>query len=234
MIIDVHCHLESFKEINIPKNILPIQTGYSHKSNQESVKIAEKYNLPYVLGIAPQTAIFDGLDGLDEWTAFIKKHSPNAIGEIGLDLHWPKTEKHIQDEHILFNKMLDLAKEMNLPIVLHSRKAEREVFEIVKERNFSSFLMHCYSGDAELAKEIINNGGLISISPFHSKKKKQVINEIPLDYLTAETDAPYIGKTMDGIKNSLEYIATVKNITFDEVVIQTTKNAKAFFNIRWC
>ena len=232
MIIDSHCHLDSFKKIEIPKGILPITIGYSHKSNKKNVEIAKKYNVPYVLGIAPQTAIFEGLDELDDWILFIKSQNPVAIGEIGLDFHWSKNEQHIKDEYFLFDKMLNLAEEMNLPTVIHSRKAEKEVFEILKERKIENFLMHCYAGDVSLAQEIISSGGLISIPPIHSKKRKEVIRKIPLECLVVETDAPYISRSIDGVKKAIEYIAEVQGIEISLVAEQTVKNTIRFFGLK--
>lgn len=230
-IIDSHCHLDSFRKLSIPKDILPIGIGHSHKSNLKTVELAEKSKLPYVLGIAPQTAVFEGITNLEEWINFIKSKSPVAIGEVGLDFHWAKTEKHLKDEHILFEKMLDLAGEMNLPVVIHSRKAEKEVFEILKKRNKKDFLMHYYSGDLSLAKEIVKFGGLISISPLHSKNRKKVIESIPLKFLVVETDAPYVVKSIEEVKKAIEYIADIKGLEIEEVASATSKNAVDFFKL---
>lgn len=231
MIIDTHIHLDSFEKIEIPKDLLLIPTGHSHKSNKRTVEIAEKYNLPYVLGIAPQTALLDGLDNLEEWITFIRSKSPKAIGEIGLDFHWAKNEQDREKEYFLFNKMLDLAREMALPIVIHSRKAEKEVLGILKKRGIKKFLMHCYAGDVELAQEIIELGGLISITPLHSKKRKEVIKKISLECLVVETDAPYLSRELDGVKKAIEYISEIKGLDCSLVSEQTTTNAKKFFMI---
>ena len=231
MLIDAHCHLDKFDNIQIPEDILPIPTGYSHESNQKTVEIAKKYKLPFVLGIAPQTAIFEGLNNLDEAIDFIRNNKPNAIGEIGLDFHWIKKEQDAEIETILFNKMLDLAEEMNLPIVIHSRKAEKECFEIIKFRGIKKFLMHYYSGDKQLAKEIADYGGFFTIPPVRSKSRKEVIIEVGLDHLMVESDAPYVGKTIDEIKKAIEYIADILGKDQSVVIEKTTNNAKVFFGV---
>lgn len=231
MIIDTHAHLDSFKELKIPEGILPIATGFSHESNKKTVAVAEKLNLPYVLGIAPQTAIIEGLDNLDEWIDFIKSKKPKAIGEIGLDFHWAKNSRHIDDEYLLFDRMLNLCEEMKLPAVIHSRKAEKEVLEILKKRNKKNFLMHYYSGDEILAKEITSFGGLISISPMHSKKRKKVIETLDLKFMVVETDAPYVVKSIEEVKKAIQYIADVKGLQFSEVAEQTARNAVKFFKL---
>ncbi len=231
MIIDSHCHLERFKNPTIPKDIFPICIGYSHESNMRTVKVAEQFNLPYVLGIAPQTAIFEGLNGLEDWISFIRSKKPKAIGEIGLDFHWAKNQEHIKLEYQLFERMLDLAEEMKLPVVIHSRKSDIEVLEILKKRSVSKFLMHCYSGDEVLAQEIVRMGGILSIPPLHSSTRKKVITKIPLECLVVETDAPYLVREMVEVKKAIEYISSVKNIGQSLVEETTTRNAKSFFNI---
>ncbi|MDD5022761.1 MAG: TatD family hydrolase [Candidatus ainarchaeum sp.] len=231
MIIDSHCHLDSFEILNIPKDIFPITSGYSHDSNVKNVEIGKKLKVPYTLGIAPQTSIREGLDVLDRWIDFIKSQSPVAIGEIGLDFHWTNEETKIKEEYFLFDKMITLAEEMNLPIVIHSRKAEKEVFEILKQKNIRNFVMHCYSGDYSLAEEITSFGGLISIPPIHSKNRKEVIEKIPLKYLIVESDAPYIVKNIAEVKKAIDYISDVKKLSFDEVVEKTSENTINFFKL---
>ncbi|MFA5049897.1 MAG: TatD family hydrolase [Candidatus Micrarchaeia archaeon] len=231
MIIDTHFHIDSFESFSIPENIFPVLVGYSHKSNLKTAEMGEKLNLPYVLGIAPQTAIIEGIEKLDNWIDFIKSKNPVAIGEVGLDFYWAKTEKHLKDEYFLFDKMLDLSNTLNLPLVIHSRKSEKQVFEILKRREKRDFLMHYFSGDYLLAKEIIDFGGLISISPMHSKNRKEVIQKIPLEFLVVETDAPYVVRDIQDIKKAIQYISDVKSISFQDVEDETFKTSSKFFNL---
>jgi len=295
--IDAHCHLESFKSLDFleskvnENDIFPISTGYSHDSNLKTVNICDKFKLPYVLGIAPQTVLseknYDLLirspqpkgsgfrteeqvyansvlppttknnrfrfelkivqdtprtyrrsrfphrisHDVEKWIDFIKSKSPIAIGEIGLDFHYGKSSEDLKNEKKLFNKMLDLSDEINLPVVIHSRKAEREVFEILKERNKKDFMMHFYDGDYSLSQEIVDFGGIISIPPLHSKRRKRVIKETPLKNLVVETDAPYVAKTIEDVKNSIEYISSVKNVDFESVRKSTIENSLKFFKL---
>lgn len=232
-LVDSHCHLDSFKEhqlAHLPTEILPVTAGYSHKSNRKNAEIAQRLRVPFSLGIAPQTAVFDGIDSLVEWESFIRSASPNAIGEIGLDFHWGKEEKHLADEKELFSRMLSLAESMGLPIVLHTRKAEKEVLDSLDSFGWKRpFMMHFFSGDAELAVRAVQMGGIISIPPLHSKDRRKTIEAVPLEKLVAETDAPYITRGIEGVREAITYISEVKGIPFEEAASATARNSATFF-----
>lgn len=231
-IIDSHCHLDSYKNIEIREGWLPVTVGYSHFSNLKNSEIAKKFNLPYVLGIAPQTAVKEGIANLDLWIAEIKKHNPNAIGEIGLDFHWAKNPQHVRDEGILFEKMLDLADEMKLPIVIHSREDKGKVIEILRERKWNrGIMMHFFSGTLEEAEKALDLGALISIIPLRSKERRNIIKGLALEDLLVETDSPYVVRTFYEVERAIDYIAEVKNLDKKTVAEQTARNAIEFFNI---
>jgi len=183
-LVDSHCHLDSFNKkqmAGLPEGIIPVTSGYSHKSNLKNAEIARQLHIPFCLGIAPQTAVFEGTARLPEWEAFIRSQNPNAIGEIGLDYHWGKEERHFEDENALFARMLDIAEEMGLPAVLHTRKAEVRVLDALAEYGWKKpFMLHFFSGDAETAKRAVGMGGIISIPPLRSKDRKKAIEATPL------------------------------------------------------
>lgn len=232
-LVDSHCHLDSFSKRQLaclPEGILPVTSGYSHKSNRKNAEIARLLKIPFCLGIAPQTAVFEGIGKLPEWEGFIRSQAPNAIGEIGLDYHWGKEEKHFSDERALFGRMLDLAEGMGLPIVLHTRKAEGKCLDALQEYGWKKpFMMHFFSGDAETAKRAVEMGGIISVPPLHSKDRRKTIEAIPLEKLVAETDAPYITRGIEGVKDAVQYIAEVKGIPFGEAADATARNSATFF-----
>lgn len=232
-LVDSHCHLESFKRgqmDSLPEEILPVTSGYSHKSNIKNAEIAKELEIPFCLGIAPQTAVFDGIGKLPEWEGFIRSQTPNAIGEIGLDYHWGKEEKHFADEGALFARMLSLAEDMNLPIVLHTRKAEGKCLDALREYGWKKpFMMHFFSGDAETAKRAVKMGGIISIPPLHSKDRRKTIESVPLEKLVSETDAPYITRGIEGVRDAVQYIAEVKGIPFEKAARATAGNSATFF-----
>ncbi len=232
-IIDSHCHLQDYEQIEIRPGWLPVTVGYSHHSNIRNAGIAKKYELPYALGIAPQTAVKEGISKLDSWIEEIKKHKPNAIGEIGLDFHWAKNPQQVKDEEMLFGKMLELAEEMRLPIVIHSREDNGKAVEMLRERKWNrGIMMHFFSGTLEEAERALDLGALISIVPLHSKERRKVINSLELDELLVETDSPYVVRTFYEVERSIGYIAETKGIDRKIVAEQTAKNAAGFFGIK--
>jgi len=233
MLVDSHCHLQEIKNYEI-KDVLPVVCGYSHSSNVKAVEIARRLNVPFVLGIAPQTAIkLPDLENLDEWIEYIKKQKPNAIGECGLDYHWAKDKKDIEKEEITFYRMMELAEEMGLPLVIHARQATRDVIDALTIKKFPKRVMfHFFSGKMADAEWVVSNNGLISITPLHSKDRKEAISKVPLENLVVETDAPYVGRTPEDVKDAINYIAEIKKLDFEVVAKQTAKNALEFLNFK--
>ncbi|MFH1520390.1 MAG: TatD family hydrolase [Candidatus Micrarchaeota archaeon] len=238
MLVDSHTHLfEMKKEYVLPSDIYPVVCAYSHGSNKKAVELAKAKNYPFVLGIAPQTTIKEGIGKLDEWIEFIRQNKPNAIGEIGLDYKWAKTKSDVEKQNEAFDRMIALANEMRLPVVIHSRNNPNEnevpknaVENIMKKISGMKILMHFYSGSEENAKEIVQNGGYISIMHLRSKDRRKVINSIPLNRLLVESDSPYVGRTPESIREAIAYIAEVKEISEEKVAKATAENAMKFFD----
>lgn len=232
LIIDSHCHLNRYTNIEIKEGWLPVTIGYSHPANIKNAEISKKYKIPYALGIAPQTAIKGGIAEIEVWIAEIKKHKPNAIGEIGLDFHWAKNTEDITKEMIVFEKMLECAEEMQLPVVIHSRKAETKIIEILRERKWNlGILLHFFSGTLEEAEQLVAMGALISIPTLHSDERKKIINKLDLINLVVETDSPYVARNFYDVERAIEYIAEIKKMDKKIIIEQTAKNAIGFFNI---
>ena len=145
-----------------------------------------------------------------------------------------------------FREQIRLAKEVNLPIIVHDREANNEVMNILKEEEAfdNGVLMHCYSGSAELAKQYVKKGAYISIAgPVtfkNARKAVEVVSAIPIDYLMIETDSPYLtphpyrGKRNESsyVRYVAEKIAEIKGISFEEVAERTMENAKKYFRIK--
>ncbi|MCK4319698.1 TatD family hydrolase [Candidatus Micrarchaeota archaeon] len=231
MLIDAHCHLDSFKKIELDGSVLPITCGYSHSSNIKNKEIGEEYKVPYVLGIAPQTAIREDLNKLEEWCSFIRDSERVGVGETGLDFHWGKTPEDRKKQYLVFRRMLGLAEELGLPIVIHARDAIKEVLDELETFGVKRFMMHFFSGDIKEAGRAVEAGGIISIAPLHSKKRKIVIRETEIERLVVETDAPYVVPSFKDVIKAVEYIAEVKGMEFEEVGEKTAKNAVEFFNL---
>ncbi|MFH2106928.1 MAG: TatD family hydrolase [Candidatus Micrarchaeota archaeon] len=233
MIVDSHCHLYDIKNFSPVENILPVISGYSHSTNLKTIEIAKKYNYPFCIGIAPQTVLKEGMDKLDLWVSTIKRSKPNAIGEIGLDYHWAKTDEQKKLQGKCFNEMIALAESMKLPIVLHSRETTNICLDMLEEAKFKGKVMlHFFSGIVEDALRTVSIGGFVSFPPVGSKSRKDTLLKIPLESILVETDAPFVGRNISDVSDSIKYVAGVKNSDFDTVADQTAKNAFGFFNIR--
>lgn len=234
---DSHCHLEGCAYEPLPQ-ILHITSGYSHESNQKNAKIAEKYeNVFLCAGIAPQEAMRhkDIKIKLSEWEEAISQFPKLvAIGEIGLDYHWAKTEEERFLQHECFISQLVLAERLGLPVVLHTRDAEDKVLEIMRNFNIP-FMLHCFSGTASQAMAAAgaeSSKGIVSIPPLRNKERKAFIRDLPLERLVAETDAPYIGKLPPNAMESIKMIAEIKGIGEESAMRQTLLNTASFFRIK--
>jgi len=233
VLIDSHCHLDRLPKYVIPEGLIPVTVGYSHQSNQKAAKIAEKERIPFVLGIAPQSAIKEDLSKLEEWMDFIRQNPPHAIGEVGLDYHWATNEQDVRKEQVVYDRMLSLAEEMRLPVVIHARKATHDVLDSLQLRNFQNgFMLHFFSGTLADAKRAVDMGGYLSFPPVRSRDRAAAIEAVALSHLLVESDAPYVGRTPDETMDSVRYIAEVKKADPDEVMEKTAANARAFFRFR--
>ncbi len=243
MYIDSHLHLSNdyYEDINkvieeaYDKGVsFLIISGCDKKGIKESIEVANKFkNIYLTLGFHPNEANYieeQDIKYLKEIVAKNKKVL--AIGEIGLDYYWVKDNKEKQQK--LFRKQLSLAKELKLPVIIHSRDAHLDTFSILSEYNLKG-IIHCFSGSLEAAKEYISLGYLLGIGgvvTFNNSKIQEVVKEIPLESIVLETDSPYLAPTpFRGKQNSPSYIpiiaakiAELKNIKAEEVAIVTTRN----------
>lgn len=254
MLFDSHAHLDSRKFDRDRHRILKnakadglsyiMNVGADLGSSIKSINLAEKYDMIYAsVGVHPHDVKDMDDDTIELLKALSAKDKVKAIGEIGLDFHYDRSPRDVQRKW--FKKQIDLAKEVNLPIIIHDREANGEVFEILTENEVWDVgcVMHCYSGSAELAKEYIKRGIYISIAgPVtfnNARKTHEVVKEIPLEWLLIETDSPYLtpvpyrGKRNESayVRHVAETIAEIKGISFEEVAKVTTENAKRLFRI---
>lgn len=248
--IDSHCHLEMFKE-EIPKvlknaNDVGVSTivtiGSDIESINEAIKITEQYPMVYAtVGIHPHDAKEINSDVIKKLFELSRHPKVVAIGEIGLDYYYKNSPKEVQRE--AFVLQLNLARELGLPVVIHSREAFEDTISILKEHNISKGVMHCFSGSVSQAKKAIDLGFFISISGVVTFKNAKIIKEVakfvPDDYLMIETDAPYLSpEPMRGKRNEPAFLiytakalAELRGITFEDVDRITTLNAKRLFHI---
>ena len=220
-----------------------INSAADWDSVTEVVELAEKYPFVYAaVGMHP-----DEVGDLNEERfAFMKsqcqKEKVVAVGEIGLDYYWDNESHDTQKKW--FIRQLELARELDLPVIIHSRDAAADTLEIMKEHAKGlRGVIHCFSYSKELAREYVKLGFYIGIGGVvtfkNGKKLKEIAEEIPLDRILLETDCPYLAPVpFRGKRNSSLYIpyiaqeiANLKGITYEEVVAQTEENGKRLFGI---
>lgn len=250
MYIDTHCHISKEEYSNIDKLIEEcnlknvrkiIISGCELNNIDEAIEISNKYETVYLsLGYHPNEANKITDIDIENLKNKIKKNKKViAIGEIGLDYYWSKDNKERQKK--LFNSMLDLAEECKLPIVIHSRDAFQDTYDILKERNLEG-VIHCFSGNLENAKMYTSIGyklGIGGVLTFKNSKLKDVIKSLNLKHIVTETDSPYLApEPYRGKQNSpinipiiAEEIAKQKNIDIKEVERKIENNVKELFQI---
>lgn len=250
MFIDTHCHLSSEFYSDISEVILEdekagmsqIIASFCEVDTVDDVcTFIDNYNIVYAtIGFHPdQASKYTDADLLKLRKLCLKYKKIVGIGEIGLDYHYGKENR---DEQItLFKKQLDLASELDLPVVIHSRDATKDTVDILKDYSLKG-VIHCFSGSLEIAKEYIKMGFLLGIGgvvTFRNSKLPLVVKEIPLESIVLETDSPYLTPTpYRGSVNSSKYIpiiaekiAEIKEISTSEVASVTTNNALKLFDL---
>ena len=254
MFIDSHSHLDDdrfnedrdvlIKSLKENKVDIAINVGADLETSINSVKLADKYdNIYATVGVHPHSASEVTEETLDQFREMAKNEKVVAIGEIGLDFYYDNSPRDIQRKW--FKEQINLAKELDLPVVIHSRDATKETFDIIKEAQDGSLrgVLHCFSGSVEMAMEYIKLGFYISLGGPVTFKNARVVREVaeavPLDKLLIETDCPYLtpepyrGKRNEPMFVSYvaEKIAEIKNIPVEELAKATSKNTKDLFGI---
>lgn len=248
MVIDTHCHLsiddyDNLKQVikNMDDNIM-IVSGVNTKSNMEVLNLASKYkNIYATIGIHPEEIT----ESIERDIMFVEENINNpkvvGIGEIGLDYHYCKDNKDEQKKW--FIKQLQLAKKYDKCVVVHSRDATLDTYEILKESGNNKVNIHCFSGSLDVARNYINLGyylGIGGVVTFKNADKiKEVVKNVDLSYLLLETDSPYLTpEPYRGKKNEpanvyqvAKKIAEIKEIPIARVLEITTNNAIAQFDL---
>lgn len=254
MLFDTHVHLNADQFENDVDEVIRrakeagvnymVVVGFDEKTIKKAMALVENYDGLYAaVGWHPVDAV-DMTEEHLQWLEELAAHPKVvALGEMGLDYHWDKSPKDVQKE--VFRKQIQLAKKVNLPIIIHNREASGDVVQILKEEGAAEVggIMHCFSGSTEIAKQCLEMNFYISLGgPVtfkNAKKPQEVAKAVPLDRLLVETDCPYLaphphrGKRNEPayVKFVAEKIAELKEISFEELAKVTTENAKKLFRI---
>lgn len=249
MLIDTHAHINMLedpklaikeaREAGVDEIIIP---AASEDDFEDILKICGENDKVYAtLGVHPEDCEKFNDETAKKIIELAKNPKVVGIGEIGLDYHFTKENKESQKR--CFITQLEIAKMLDLPVVIHDREAHFDTLEILKQYNLKGVLLHCYSGSVEFMQQCCALGYKIALGGVVTFKNavvaKEVAAAIDLDNLMLETDCPYLTPhPFRGQENSPKYIgftakeiAKIKNIPYDELAHITSRNARNFFNI---
>ena len=252
MIFDTHAHYDSGAfnadrdEIlsSIPeKNVgLIVDPGCDLKSSLDAISLAEKYDFVYAaVGWHPEDMDKLSDESFSEMAKLITHPKCVAVGEIGLDYYWDT--EHKQEQKDLFIRQIELALDLDKPVIVHDREAHGDSFEIVSRYPNLRGVFHCYSGSREMAEQLLKNGWYLGfdgpITYKNARKSIEVLEMCPLDRIVIETDSPYLtpvpnrGKRNDSsnLKYVIEKIAEIKGMAAAEVEQITFENGRRLYGI---
>lgn len=252
MLIDAHAHLddEAFdadRDHVIQKimeaGIMVINAGSDIKTSDFSVELSQKHDFIYAcIGIHPHEAAKAGGNYIETLRQMAECEKVVAIGEIGLDYHYDFCDRNAQKK--VFLEQLELAKELDLPVVVHDREAHQDTLEILKKSGIKKGLMHCYSASLEMAEEFMKLGFYFSFGGTltfkNARRPKEVASKLPLDKILLETDCPYLtpephrGKRNDPTKIEIITcaLAKLRGLPAEEVEKAAEANARELFGIK--
>lgn len=248
--IDCHCHLEQpdyDKDRNqviekCRKELRAVVTSCAHPRDFGlTMQMVKKYKgfVFATAGIHPEYVKEISEKEKDEFLELIKQNKEEivGIGEVGLDYDWVKEPEFQQKQREWFVQFINFAKELELPVIVHSRAAFEDAIKILEQEDARQVLMHMF-GANQLVKRVIESNWFVSLNTIilTSKKYKKVARDMPLEKLLTETDAPWLGlkggrNDSMSVKIVIEKIAEVKKTSFDEVDRITTENAINFFGL---
>ena len=253
MLFDTHAHMDdrAFDEdreellASLPGAglALVMNPGCSLASSYNAVKLANTYDYIYAaVGSHPDVADEVNEDVLEQYRTLVRENPKvKAIGEIGLDYHYEDIPREIQLK--AFRMQMELARELNLPAIVHEREAHDDGMKVVHDFPEVTGVFHCYSGSAEMARQLVELGwyiGFTGVLTFkNARKALEVAASIPLDRIVLETDCPYMspepfrGKRNDPGKlyRMAEKLAELRGLTVEEVHRITTENGKRLYRI---
>ena len=253
MLFDTHAHLNdpafdpdrealmaSLAEAGVG---LVMNAGCSLESSRDIVQMAEKYPWLYAsVGSHPDAADEVNEEVLEEYRKLCKlSNKVKAIGEIGLDYYYEDIPREIQQR--AFRMQMELARELDMPVIVHERDAHNDGMAIIKEFPTVKGVFHCYSGSAEMARQLVNLGwyiGFTGVLTFkNARKAVETAASIPLDRIVLETDCPFMApEPFRGKRNHPGYLyrmaeklAEIRGISVEEVHAATTANGKQLYRI---
>ena len=253
MLFDTHAHIDD-RAFNADRDALlmglkdkgvglVMNPGCSLESSRNAVALAEKYDFVYAaVGSHPDVADEVNESVLEEYRKLCKlSHKVKAIGEIGIDYHYEDIPRELQLK--AFRMQMELARELRLPVIVHEREAHEDGMTVVKEFPEVTGVFHCYSGSAEMARQLVDLGwyiGFTGVLTFkNARRAVETAASIPLERIVLETDCPYMapepfrGKRNDPgyIFRMAEKLAEIRGLSVEEIQSITTENGKRLYRI---
>jgi TatD DNase family protein len=251
-LIDTHCHINfpdafpdpaaAIREAQESGVRTLVVIGIDLESCKRALRLAEEHeNVFAVVGIHPNYAHLYDAHALAEVRRFLSSPKAVALGEIGLDYHWDFATP--DQQRLALVEQLDLAAQLDLPVVFHCRKAYGDLLALLEARPAQPYLFHCFSGDRNDARRALDLGGVLGVDgPItykSAKELREIVAETPLDQIVLETDSPYMTpEPHRGKPNKPAYIpfinnalAATKRISAEESATATTANARRFFRL---
>lgn len=250
LLADVHAHLDH-NSFNSDLNSVVdraekagvkviINNGIDIESNRKTLEISEKYAIVKpALGLYPIEALKLSDGEIDDELSFIDRNKRKiiAIGEIGLDYHWEKDKNQIKRQQKIFEKIISLAEKTKKPVIVHSRNAEQDVFEMLNSSKIKKVVIHCFGGSLKLAKDIADNGFFFSIPTniVKSGHMQKLVEQTNINQLLTETDCPYLSPFPEKrnepafVAEALKKIAEIKGFNEEETANSVFMNYERSF-----
>ena len=210
------------------------------KSSLDGINLSHEFSFFYAaVGVHPHEVENMSEEDIQILRNYSKNEKVVAIGEIGLDFYYDFSPRDLQRKW--FIRQLELAKELDMPVIIHSREASAECFDIIKESGVKKGVIHSYSGSAQMALDYIKLGFYIGVGGIVTfKKSVDTVSKIPLGKILIETDSPYLApepvrgsrNNSQNLKYICEKIAQIKQITPEEVACTTAENSKNLFFVK--
>ena len=254
MLIDTHTHLDDARYNDDREAMIAraresgveafLTIGCDLATSHAAVQLADRYPFVYAsIGVHPHEVKHIGDSWYDEFRQLALNKNVVAYGEIGLDYHYNHSSP--KEQRARFREQIQLARELRLPVIIHTREAQKDTVAILREEKASEVggVFHCFSGDAWLAKEALDLGFYLSFSGILTFPNAAILRDIakttPLDRILIETDCPYLTPVpYRGKRNEPAYVsqvaqqlASIHGLPLDDVADQTSKNAKRLFKI---
>jgi TatD DNase family protein len=242
--VDAHCHIDFDQYSEDRDEVIQraeeeldfiVNAGSCLENNIQVLELEEKYPEFVIANLGLHPTYTEKFDQLEDIKEQIRDEDPAAVGEIGLDHH------HVSDEDVrdrqrqVFREMLELAEELDKPVVVHSREAERECVEIISDYDLPGVMLHCFNGSPDLAEEAVEKGFKIGVTTqvLYSGRVQKIVERLDVDDLLLETDSPFLyrGERNEPVNvvESAEKISEIKGLGKEDVIEATTRNAARLF-----